>query len=562
MTLAPASGVRIGPTGIPEKTLGWDVLAWTGDYLLQPDGPNAGKPWRFTDEQARFVLWWYAIDETGRFIYRKGMLRRMKGWGKDPVGAALCAVEFVGPCRFGGWRPDGQPIVIPHSAAWVQTAAVSKDQTRNTMTLFPGMLSPAAIDEYGIDLGKEIIYAHRGRCRLEAVTSSPRALEGGRATFVLKNETHHWIQSNEGLAMSEVIARNAAKSRDGASRVLAISNAHNPGESSDAEEDYRAWVEQSSGRTVVVDMLYDSVEAPPDVELVVRGTGALGEVTEEDRARARESVRQGLLATRGDSVWLDVDRLLAEIMDPRTPVTMSRRFYLNQLHEDDEAWITPQEWDRCAVKPDVRPIQDGDQITLGFDGSTTNDHSALIGCRVEDGLIFPLGMWDPEDNALKQVPQAVVDGTVRNAFARFDVVGFYSDYHPFEAWVDTWEAELAEDLCVRPPGGHAIRCVVAGGTGQDSTRQIITVATDAYRHAIIDGFVSHTNDPKLNQYHYNARRRPNAHGVAIAKESPFSSRKIDGAVAALLAWKARQDYLALPEHRKRQQVEEAGAFWA
>ncbi len=183
---APAP-VRIGPEGLPDRTLGWEILGWTADYLLQPDGPRAEQPWNFTDEQVRFVLWWYAIDESGRFLHRSGVLRRMKGWGKDPLGAALCAVEFVGPCRFGGW--DGEnPIAVPHPAAWIQTAAVAKEQTRNTMTLFPGMLSRRAIEEYEIDLGKEIIYAHHGRRRIEAVTSSPRTLEGGRPTFVLKNE--------------------------------------------------------------------------------------------------------------------------------------------------------------------------------------------------------------------------------------------------------------------------------------------------------------------------------------------------------------------------------------
>lgn len=77
---APAP-VRIGPPGKPVLTLGWDALAWTAERLLQPDGPEAGQPWRYTTEQARFVLWWYAVDERGRFIYRRGMLRRLKGWG-------------------------------------------------------------------------------------------------------------------------------------------------------------------------------------------------------------------------------------------------------------------------------------------------------------------------------------------------------------------------------------------------------------------------------------------------------------------------------------------------
>lgn len=83
------TAVRIGPEGAPTRTLGWEVLDWQLDYLLQPDGDNAGQPWTLTPEQVRFVLWWYAMDERGRFVYRRGVLRRMKGWGKIGTHFAL-----------------------------------------------------------------------------------------------------------------------------------------------------------------------------------------------------------------------------------------------------------------------------------------------------------------------------------------------------------------------------------------------------------------------------------------------------------------------------------------
>ena len=98
--------VYIGPTWqrhpltgkwlLPEKTLGWQIAGWTAEFLKA----ETGGPWRFTLEQLRFVLWWYAVDENGRFTSRKGVLQRMKGWGKDPLLAVLCLVELVGPSRF------------------------------------------------------------------------------------------------------------------------------------------------------------------------------------------------------------------------------------------------------------------------------------------------------------------------------------------------------------------------------------------------------------------------------------------------------------------------------
>ena len=71
MTAALAAGVRTGPEGVPALSLGWECLKWTADYLLSPDATRDDqRPWHYTTEQARFVLWWYAVDERGRFVYR------------------------------------------------------------------------------------------------------------------------------------------------------------------------------------------------------------------------------------------------------------------------------------------------------------------------------------------------------------------------------------------------------------------------------------------------------------------------------------------------------------
>lgn len=76
--------VFIGPTwkrndgrwDLPEFTLGWQIAGWCAEYLAG----KGGMPWKFTKEQLRFILWWYAIDKSGRFTYRTGVLQRLKGW--------------------------------------------------------------------------------------------------------------------------------------------------------------------------------------------------------------------------------------------------------------------------------------------------------------------------------------------------------------------------------------------------------------------------------------------------------------------------------------------------
>lgn len=356
--------------------MGWQVLDWTVDYLRQPNGPDAGQQWRFTPEQVRILLWWYAVDPLGRFVYRRAVIRRSKGWGKDPFGAALACIEFIGPCRVGVLYADRDPVAVPHPSPWVQVAAVTQEQTVNTMALIPGLLAPQAITDYGVDLGKEVIYSAAGG-RIQAVTSSPRALEGGRPTLVIAGETQHWMANNDGHAMARVIRRNLGKSRDGAARVVELTNAHEPGLESVAEQSYEAWRAMVEDRTRGRGLLYDSREAPPETNL-----------------SGPASLRAGLAAAYGDATWTDLDRLAEEIYDPATPASESRRFYLNQVVAAEDAWVTGPQWDACAVDDQLRP---GDRVAIGGDFSRADDATALCVCRIDDGLLDLGAVWERPD---------------------------------------------------------------------------------------------------------------------------------------------------------------------
>ena len=107
--LAPLEPHFIGPTWqktldgdwyIPEHSLGWGVINWWFKYLNTPSGTDKGTEFIPTLEQARFILWWYAVDENGEFVYRNGTFRRLKGHGKDPMAAAMALVELSGPVAF------------------------------------------------------------------------------------------------------------------------------------------------------------------------------------------------------------------------------------------------------------------------------------------------------------------------------------------------------------------------------------------------------------------------------------------------------------------------------
>ena len=545
-TLSVVEPVIIGPTWqrddngkwlLPKRTLGWQAIAWTSEWMQHEDGTA----WRYTPEQARFILHWYAVDDEDVFLYRDGVLQRLKGWGKDPLGSTICAFEFVGPCRV---DPSGRTIKDPwgndHPAgislpqAWVQTAAVSITQTKNTMTLFPTYFRKEALEEYEINLGKEIIYAHHGAQRLEAVTSSPRTLEGARSTFVLRNETHHWLSSNEGHEMDRVVARNLAKSRGGQARALSITNAYEPGEESVAELAREAWENVASGRVKNTRMLYDSLEAPPDAKLCAEDAPAI------------------LEAVRGNADWLDIPRIVEEILDPRNPPSQSRRFYYNQIVAAEDAWVSPQEWDALADRE--TKVAEGELIALGFDGSLTDDHSVLMGCRIDDGFVFKLGVWDP-DKYHGEAPREQIDARVREAFRFYDVVAFFSDLHPWESYVDSWDRDFKKTLCATASNKHSVAWDMRA-----NQKAFTLEGVERLHNEIVEGAFRHDGDLEVRQHVHNARRRPNAWGVSFGKEARESRRKVDSVAAIVLARMARRAYLNLPEKKQRKKRSRAVFF--
>ena len=520
---------RIGPKGLPpEDALGVyaALVAFAKKWLVYPDGPKAGDPWEFTPQQKLILAHWLAVEpDTGRWKYRRGTIRMMKGWGKDPLAAVLALFEMCGRAR---WNPEAKRAEQVRSP-WVDIAAVSRDQTRTTMRLFPALLAKGAVKELGLDVNKEIIYRAGGGV-IQAVTSSPKTMEGGRSSLTIRNETQYWYDNNEGHEMAEVIDGNLAKSRDGLARALSFCNAHVPGEDSVGEREWDAYQAIEQGRTRVSDVLYVAVEAPPETLL-----------DEPD------SLRAGLEQARGDAHWLDIERLMSEVWDPRTTPSEARRKYLNQIVAAEDAYFAPHEWHACADA--TLELHEGDQVTLGFDGSKSDDHSGLVATRVEDGAEFVLGWWDPERHG-GEIPRPEVDAAVASAFERYDVVAFYSDLHPFESYVDQWERDFGRIDRFR---GLALAAGPKHNIAWDMrARQTAFVRAAERIHAeVVDGVLKYAPHAGLTEHALNARRRVDRNGVGFGKETRESSRKVDLLAALMLSRLAWHDYTALPRNKKR-----------
>lgn len=399
------------------------------------------------------------------------------------------------------------------------------------MRLFPGLFSPQCLNDYGIDLGKEVIYS-RTNGVIEAVTSSPRALEGGRATFVVMNETHHWVQTNGGLEMAMTIAGNVGKSRGGGARTMEITNAPLPGENSVAEQTWHTWSKIQEGKQRDSGLYYDSVESPP--------------VDMSDP----EQLAAGIRAARGGAHWLDIDWITSTIYSGTMTRARSQRMYLNQLVTADDQLISPEAWGVCA--DESLSLASTDEIALGFDGGRASDATALVAVRIRDRAVFPIAVWERPDGPEAdgwEVDREAVDGVVRHTLETHNVVAFFADVAYWEAYVDAWSAECGPQMLVRASTRSAVGRDMRGGL------QELTAANERLVSAIEEGKVSHPGDSTpggrtLTRHTLNARRRPNKYGLSFGKTTRDSSRKVDAYAAMLLADLARHKVIETGKTRK------------
>jgi len=477
-------------------TLGYEVADWIEAHLVVPDGDHLGEPFVLTDEQLRFLLHFYRLDPvTQRFVYRRGQLMRPQKWGKGPLLAAISAAEFLGPVLPAGWDASGEPVGRPWATPWVQIAATSEDQTDNTFASLYAMLTEGPLaDRRDLDVGLSRVFLQNGvGGRIEPVTASANSRLGNRVTFVCQDETHLWVVSNGGVKLAANQRRNLAGM---GGRSVETTNCFDPGEQSVAQRTH-----ERRSKSVLID------HRPGPSVPIVEGPELL----------------EALRLAYGDSWWVPLPDIMAEALEQPEEAP---RFFLNIITASEGSWIDLERWRALATPERLLP---GDQVGLGFDGSRRDDATALVACRLSDGLVQCLQVWErPAGPAGDdwQVPRVEVRAAVAVAFEMFEVALFKADPPLWQDDVDAWSAEWpkrVEEFWTNSP------------------RRMVQ-ALERFHSAVISAELRHTDDPDLNRHVGNTRRVSTRAGTQIGKHS--KARKIDATVAAVLAVEARADAIA------------------
>lgn len=503
---------------LPERTLGYQVAAWIEDHCAIPDGEFAGQPFVPSPEQVRFLAWFYALDDRGRFVFRRAQLVRPQKWGKGPLSAAMICAEASGPVLFDRWDRDCHPIGRPWPTPWIQVVAVSEDQTDNIWTALLPMIELGELKADIPDTGKTRINVQGAASAgvIEPVTSAAISRLGQRLTFAVHDETGYWTRHNGGVKLADTQRRNLAGM---GGRSIETTNAWDPADQSVAQTTFEADLD---------DVLVD-YPLPP--------AGSVG---------AERQRRKVLRAVYAGAPWVDLDRIDAEIEEllERDP-GQAERFFLNRVVSGQDRAFNLEAW--RALADEGREIEPDRLVTLGFDGSIRNDSTGLVATDVETGHQVVVDVWERPsgrpDTDHWEVPVADVNIAIAQAFERWNVWRLYGDPPYWETPLDEWAGEYGDDRVIR--------------WWTNRTKQM-AYALKAWSGDWREGVLSHDGDPRLERHIANAVRQPTkirdedgGWMWVIRKDGPKSPRKIDLAMAACLSWEARGDALRAGATNKR-----------
>ena len=368
--------------------------------------------------------------------------------------------------------------------AQVLTVASDERQARHIFNACRRMIELDERLAERVQVFQDRIYVPHTDSTLAPLPAEPAALQGWDPTLVVVDELHVVTE-----AVWESMALAAGKRET--SLTLAISTPA-------ADVECVMWKLVQYGR-----------EHPDDTSFVLVEHAAPDGCDMADEAAWK-------IGNRALGDFLHVDALRATLKTTREP--SFRRFRLGQWVGQMDRWLPWGAWEDVKDDREVRP---GERIVMAFDGSASGDSTALVGCTL-DGHLFVIGLWEhPPNDPRWRVPREEVDQAVAEAFDRYDVVELACDPWGWRSEIESWSKR------------HGQRRVLEWNTG---AAQRMAPATDRLFQAVAAGALTHDGDPRLAAHIGNCVAKATPMGDLVSKDKKGSPRKIDAAVAAIVAF--------------------------
>jgi phage terminase large subunit-like protein len=433
------------------------------------------RPW-----QKDLIRHLYAGDSDGNFYSKVSLVGMPRKSGKSAIMSVLATYDlFFGP-------NGGEVYSI---AAEKEQARIVFADAKKTIEANPNLLAQTKIYRDAIEvMSTGSIY--------RVLSAESYSKEGLSSTAVYADELH----AHQSRDLWDVMA-NSMGSRGAKAHMVAITTAgvktDRTGQDSIAYNLYQ--LGQRVARKEVEDSSFFMAwwEAPP-----------------ESDHRDPETWR---LANPGFGDISSPEDFESAVRRTLEPEFRTKR--CNQWVSSAVGWLPTGAWEACEADLDL----EGKEYIIGFDGSFSNDSTVLVGATVEDEPhVFMIKAWEKDPNIHDdtwRVDILEVETTLREFVAANPMVKeIVCD--PYR-WQRSMQV-LAEEgyPIVEYPSTNARRMVPACAKFFD---------------AVVEKRLKHDGDGLLARHLANAVVKSDNMGVRIVKENRASSRRIDAAVAAVMA---------------------------
>jgi phage terminase large subunit-like protein len=203
----------------------------------------------------------------------------------------------------------------------------------------------------------------------------------------------------------------------------------------------------------------------------------------------------------------------------RTPEAEFRTKRTNAWVSSQTAWLPNGAWEARESK---REVDKDVPVILGFDGSFSGDASVIMGVTIEDEPhVFLVEAWEkqPSDSDEWRVDSLEVENAIIQACQKYNVKEIACD--PFR-WQRSMQVLQDAGLpVVEWPSTSAARMIPACAKFYD---------------AVVSEKLTQDGSPLLTRHISNAVVKVDRLGPRIVKEHRGSPRKIDAAVASIIAF--------------------------
>jgi phage terminase large subunit-like protein len=470
------------------------IKAGDGEYAIQfaeafgtigKDGiaGRVGDALVLRDWQKELVRRIFARDSDGGLSARVALVGTPRKSGKSALASTLALYSLIAEGIEGG------EVVV---------AAAEKEQARIIFGEAKRMVEASELSEL-CTLYRDAIFVPSTNSVMKVLSAEAYSKEGLNVSRAIVDEIH----AHKNRELFDVLSLSMGN-RGKLAQLLAVTTAGQKtdmtGQDSIAYSLYQYGKRVSTGEVVDPTFFMSWWEAPPEAD--------------------HRDPEMWKVANPGYDDLVSKDDFESAVK--RTPEPEFRTKRLNQWVSSMNAWLPNGAWQPLAEQRELLPDED---IIIGFDGSFNGDCTSLMGCTIpkddEKPYLFMIKTWEKQ-------PEDTDDWRVNTPEVEDVIIQFCSTHNVKEIACDPYRWQRSMDAMAE----MGLPVIEFPST---SPSRMVSACAKFYT-AVTEQTMIHDGDALVERHLTNAVVKTDRIGPRIVKDNRSSPRKIDAAVAAVIAF--------------------------